>query len=636
MASLMSNSSFGKIPSGTTANRPASPAVGDQYYNGTLGYLEIYTSSGWKPAGGIPSGNTAGRPSSPSTGQPYFNGELQRLELYTGAQYGWQNIVAETPGVTGYTGSVLESNTTNTITITGTNFASGAVATLIGTDGTEYAATTTTVSNLTQVIATFGVIPTSKEPYDIRVTNPSNLYGVYYDILTVNNSPVWQTPSGSLGTFADNVSISVSATAADPDSTISYSLASGSSLPSGITLNSSTGVISGTSPDVASNTTYTFTINASDGANTVVPRTFSFTVNAAPTWVTSAGSLGGFTELTSLSIQLSATDPSDSLTYSLASGSSLPSGVTLSSSGLISGTVPDVAVVTTYNFTVNVSDGVNTIPRAFSFAARPIISMEVLLVGGGASGGYGNQNEGGGGGGAGGLLYTTSYQAVLGSSIALSVGTGGSSVSSSNAGNSGSSTTFGSFTALGGGAGGGGGAGSNGGSGGGGGGAGSAQVGGSATQTSQSPFTGYGNSGGPGSWVGNGYGGGGGGGGAGGAGANGQNYLSTGGPGGAGLAYSITGSSVTYAVGGYGGKGQNGNNAYTGTDGSTYGSGGQGNGTGNSSGRTGNGAGGVIIIAYPDTNPAITSIPGTLTYDQPTRSGYRVYRFTAGTGTITF
>jgi hypothetical protein len=25
-----------------------------------------------------------------------------------------------------------------------------------------------------------------------------------------------------------------------------------------------------------------------------------------------------------------------------------------------------------------------------------------------------------------------------------------------------------------------------------------------------------------------------------------------------------------------------------------------------------------------------------LTYDQPTRSGYRVYRFTAGTGTITF
>jgi hypothetical protein len=34
--------------------------------------------------------------------------------------------------------------------------------------------------------------------------------------------------------------------------------------------------------------------------------------------------------------------------------------------------------------------------------------------------------------------------------------------------------------------------------------------------------------------------------------------------------------------------------------------------------------------------PALTTIPGTLTYNQPTRAGYRVYRFTAGSGTITF
>jgi hypothetical protein len=48
------------------------------------------------------------------------------------------------------------------------------------------------------------------------------------------------------------------------------------------------------------------------------------------------------------------------------------------------------------------------------------------------------------------------------------------------------------------------------------------------------------------------------------------------------------------------------------------------------------GGSGVVIIAYPDTYPAITTIAPGLTYDQPTRSGYRVYRFTAGTGTITF
>jgi hypothetical protein len=42
-----------------------------------------------------------------------------------------------------------------------------------------------------------------------------------------------------------------------------------------------------------------------------------------------------------------------------------------------------------------------------------------------------------------------------------------------------------------------------------------------------------------------------------------------------------------------------------------------------------------VIIAYPDSFAALTTIGGTLVYDQPTRSGYRVYRFTAGTGTVT-
>ena len=52
---------------------------------------DIRTSS----LGGIPFGNTSGRPSNPSTGQPYFNGQVGRLELYTST--GWQNIVQETP-----------------------------------------------------------------------------------------------------------------------------------------------------------------------------------------------------------------------------------------------------------------------------------------------------------------------------------------------------------------------------------------------------------------------------------------------------------------------------------------------------------------------------------------------------------
>jgi hypothetical protein len=46
----------------------------------------------------------------------------------------------------------------------------------------------------------------------------------------------------------------------------------------------------------------------------------------------------------------------------------------------------------------------------------------------------------------------------------------------------------------------------------------------------------------------------------------------------------------------------------------------------------------VVIIAYASTYPAITTIPGTLTYSVSTssRTGYRVYTFTGGTGTITW
>lgn len=47
------------------------------------------------------------------------------------------------------------------------------------------------------------------------------------------------------------------------------------------------------------------------------------------------------------------------------------------------------------------------------------------------------------------------------------------------------------------------------------------------------------------------------------------------------------------------------------------------------------GADGVVVIAYPDDMPALT-VGNGLTFDQPTRAGYRVYRFTGGTGTVTF
>jgi hypothetical protein len=495
--------------------------------------------------GGIPYGDSAGRPATATTGKLYSNGEAQRLEIYTSAN-SWENIVQEVPTVSSITGTYSEQTDSGTISIYGNNFVNGSVATAIGTNGTQINASSTTFNSLVQLTAVFTGLSNANEPYDIRVTNPSNLFGILPDALYVNASPVWVTSSGTLGTFNEQVSVSVSATATDSDSTITYALASGSSLPSGVTLNSSTGLISGTLPDITANTTYTFTINA--------------------------------------------------------------------------------------------SDGVNTIPRAFSITSNAVIPVDYLVVAGGGGGGAGYDPAGGGAGGlrstvtatGGGGTLESALLLVKNSTYTVTVGTGGAGATGGNntsgPGASGQNSVFHTITSIGGGGGGGYADGISrsplsGGSGGGG----TRSINGAAGTANQG-YAGGGQAGAGNNAVNAG----GGGGGAGGIGQAGVTNAS-GGTGGIGVASSITGSSVTRAVGGTGnfGSGNSGNASGA----ANTGNGGNG---GSLSLVGGNGGSGIVVIAYPDTYPAITTIPGTLTYDQPTRAGYRVYRFTAGTGTITF
>ena len=225
---------------------------------------------------GIPFGSTSGRPANAANGQPYFNGDIGRLELYTSAT-GWQNIVQETPGVASASGTYNQSAGQGTFTISGTNFVLGAIVYAVGTNGIEYEATSTTFNSLVQLTTTFSNLSVAYEPYDIKVINPSNLFGLLPDAFYINDNPLWSTASGSLGNYTGS-SIQLAATD-DESNTITYSLSSGS-LPTGLSL-SSTGLISGTANATAG--TYTFTVSASDGVNTAVTRSFSIII---PTSVT--------------------------------------------------------------------------------------------------------------------------------------------------------------------------------------------------------------------------------------------------------------------------------------------------------------------------------------------------------------
>lgn len=48
---LKNNTEFLQLPSGTTDQRPTTPAVGMTRYNTDIGYLEVYTNNGWKYLG---------------------------------------------------------------------------------------------------------------------------------------------------------------------------------------------------------------------------------------------------------------------------------------------------------------------------------------------------------------------------------------------------------------------------------------------------------------------------------------------------------------------------------------------------------------------------------------------------------
>lgn len=105
---------------------------------------------------------------------------------------------------------------------------------------------------------------------------------------------------------------------------------------------------------------------------------------AQPVWNTPAGTLGSYPALNFLSIQLSASpvSPATTLSYVLLSGS-LPTGLTLNSSGLISGTPALVEQEYNTSFSIRVTDNLGSIrDRTFSLLISGSTSPEFVTPAG--------------------------------------------------------------------------------------------------------------------------------------------------------------------------------------------------------------------------------------------------------------
>ena len=236
----------------------------------------------------VAAGTTAQRGS--TAGQIRFNTTLGLAEYYTGSEFKSIDIAPLVSSVNNSNISQAQIDAGFDLVITGTNFASGAIVKFIGNDGTEYTSPTVTVNSDTQITARVtSNIDASKEPFDIRVTSAGGLSSTKDDLFNIDARPTWNTASGNLGTiddYADATHFTLSAT--DPEGgTVSYTESTSNLSGAGLSLNSSTGAITGNPNDVTSNTTVSFDVNASDGTNTTA-RSFNIIVRQTPDGSTSA------------------------------------------------------------------------------------------------------------------------------------------------------------------------------------------------------------------------------------------------------------------------------------------------------------------------------------------------------------
>jgi len=157
----------------------------------------------------------------------------------------------------------------DTVTLVGTNFNAGVKILVNGVEPSV-------VTRISSIQLTFTAPAQAQGNYIIYVINTDGSTALAVPGLQYSGTPAWTTAAGSLGNsgIASSFSTTVAATG---DAPITYSVYSGS-LPSGVTLNSSTGVISGTTPSPANSTTYNFTIRATDAQNQDTDRAFSLTI----------------------------------------------------------------------------------------------------------------------------------------------------------------------------------------------------------------------------------------------------------------------------------------------------------------------------------------------------------------------
>jgi hypothetical protein len=184
-----------------------------------------------------------------------------------------QSVTVDAVYVTDSNWNILDdtalSSSGGFLKIIGTGFKTGAVAYLQGTPASATVVVSSTELRVTTPALTSGTL-------QVYVLNTDNTIGIRISGIVVSGVPSWTT-SSPLPDQPLDIAFSLQLTAVS-DSTVAYSLQSGSSLPSGVSLNSS-GVLSGTVTGLLVDTTYSFTLVATDLELQDTAKVFSVTIS---------------------------------------------------------------------------------------------------------------------------------------------------------------------------------------------------------------------------------------------------------------------------------------------------------------------------------------------------------------------
>ena len=256
--------------------------VGDLNYNSSSNQLKYWTGSAWAV---VASTDTNVAISGNDTTPDLLLNKLTagtNISLTETNQGGDETITitntstGETKPTVANVSQTIAPSSATTINITGSNFVTVPIVEFIKTDGAITRPNSVSFTNATTLSVN---VTLATGAYHVRIENPDGNAGrSTNNIITASAAPTFSTSTGSLGEAGKGNAMSFDVDGSS-DSTVAFSKTAGA-FPSGLSLNTSTGVISGTENGSQTETTvYNFTLRLTDNESQTVDRAFSISVS---------------------------------------------------------------------------------------------------------------------------------------------------------------------------------------------------------------------------------------------------------------------------------------------------------------------------------------------------------------------